>query len=47
MRIEYVECKSRRTARNRCPWAAVISKVNGGFMAFESIFDWKTWRKQR
>lgn len=47
MRTEFVECRSRSTAKRRCPWSAVIAKVEGGFMAFESVEDYKTWRTQR
>jgi len=47
MRIEPVRCKCRRTAARRCPWAAKIIKVNGGYMVFESVADWETWKNQR
>ena len=29
------------------PWACKIVKVDGGYMAFESIVDYDTWRKQK
>jgi len=47
MRKEFIECASRSTARRRAPWAAVIAKVEGGFMAFESVADYATWKKQK
>jgi hypothetical protein len=28
------------------PWAAEIVEVEGGFMAFESVADYDTWRRQ-
>jgi hypothetical protein len=46
MRQAYIECKTRRTAARRCPWASKIVKVVGGYRAFESIVDWQTWRAQ-
>lgn len=46
MRREFIACH-RSCARERCPWAAKIVKVEGGYLAFESLADWKTWRKQR
>ena len=46
MRIETVECKTRQAAKRRCPWAAKIVKVEGGYMAFESITDYQMWRNQ-
>jgi hypothetical protein len=29
------------------PWAAEIIEVEGGFMAFESVQDARTWRNQQ
>lgn len=46
MRTEFVEVKSRAMVRKRCPWAAKIIKVEGGFKAFESIADYKQWKNQ-
>ena len=47
MRTVFVECKHRSTAKRRCPWAAVIAKIEGGFRCFESVTDYHTWKKQR
>jgi hypothetical protein len=47
MRTEFVQAASRSTAVRRCPWAAKIAKVDGGWMAFESIDDYMTWRAQK
>jgi hypothetical protein len=47
MRKEFIECKTRKTAIKRAPWAAKIAKVEGGYMAFESVADYETWRKQK
>jgi len=47
MRQQFVDCKSRKTAWRRCPWAAAIIKVEGGFLAFESLDDWQTWDRQK
>lgn len=47
MRTEFVECKSRSTAVRRCPWAAKIVKVDGGYRAFESISDYRVWKGQK
>lgn len=38
---------TRRSVKKAAPWAAVIAKVEGGFMAFASTHDYSTWRKQR
>jgi hypothetical protein len=38
---------SRYFVQRQCPWAAKIVKVHGGYMAFESIDDWKVWKSQR
>lgn len=47
MRSQFVECKSRKTAKRRCPWAAIVTKVEGGFHAFESVADYVTWKNQK
>lgn len=47
MRKEFIECACRKTAKRRATWAAVITKVDGGFMAFESVEEYYTWRNQK
>ena len=47
MRRELIECKSRATAKKQAPWAAVIAKVDGGYMAWESVADYQTWCAQK
>jgi len=47
MKKEFVKCADRRTARNRCPWAAVIIKAGGGYWCFESVNDARIWAKQK
>ena len=47
MRIEIVQANNAKQARKMAPWAAKVSKVVGGYKAFESVTDWQTWRKQR
>ena len=47
MRQEMIICKSRSTAVRRAPWAAVIAKVEGGWLAFESADDYRIWRAQK
>ena len=46
MRKEMVECKSSKTAYNRCPWASICVRVCGGFMCFECIAEYETWINQ-
>lgn len=38
---------SRYIAAKVCPWASRISKVVGGFMCFESVADYETWKNQK
>jgi len=47
MRREFVQLKTRVAVKNRCPWAAVICKVEGGYIAFESIAEAATWKRQK
>jgi hypothetical protein len=34
-------------ARKAAPWACVLAKVEGGYLAFESFADYRTWKNQR
>ena len=47
MREEFVKCKSYKTAKRRCPWAAVIMRVEGGYHAYESVEDYRTAKRQK
>ena len=47
MRKQMVEVGTRREAVKLMPWAAVIAKVAGGYMGFERMGDYRTWRNQR
>jgi hypothetical protein len=46
MRRLFLCYKSRETAKKRVPWAAIVTKVDGGFIAFESVVDWRDWKRQ-
>ena len=43
MRRAFIETKSLKTAKKRAPWASRFAAVCGGFMAFESIYDYTLW----
>jgi len=48
MKQSYItDAKNYRAAKRIAPWAAVIAKTFGGFIAFESVADYATWRKQK
>ena len=47
MRVEFVETKSRYMAAKQCIWASKITKVVDGYMCFESITDFETWKNQK
>jgi hypothetical protein len=47
MRTQFAQTSSRRTAEAECPWSTKIVKVDGGYMVFESINDYQTWRSQQ
>jgi len=46
MRKKFVMAKSRHLAKKWCSWAVKIVKTEGGFIVFESIEDYKVWKKQ-
>lgn len=47
MKTETVNATSPKQARKLAPWASKVVKVEGGYMAFESVTDYQTWRRQR
>ena len=47
MKTEMIETDSRYQAKKAAPWAAKITRVCGGFMAFESVDDYHTWKNQK
>lgn len=47
MRTQFIETDKRAVAVKECPWATKIIKVEGGYMAFESLTDYETWKNQR
>jgi hypothetical protein len=47
MKTQFVQTPNRKQAEKECPWAAKIAKVEGGYMCFESINDYETWRRQK
>lgn len=47
MRVELVDCKTYKTAYNRCPWACRVMKVCGGFKCFESQDDYAIAKRTR
>jgi hypothetical protein len=47
MKKELIETESRYKAKKATTWAAVVTKVCGGYMAFESVEDYRIWKNQR
>lgn len=47
MEKAFMEVKTRKEAVALAPWAAKIVKVDGGYMAFASLADYKTWQNQK
>ena len=47
MKIESINAATSKQARLLAPWAAKVAKINGGYLAFESVADYQTWRKQK
>jgi len=45
MRTRFIRCRARKTAVKRAPWAEKVSKVVGGYVAFESEEDYRIWKK--
>jgi hypothetical protein len=47
MRSQFIQAESLEAAHDAAPWAAEIVEVEGGYMAFESLADYKTWAAQQ
>ena len=47
MASRFIQANSKREAFDRAPDAVMLIKVCGGYMAFDSIDDYETWRKQK
>jgi hypothetical protein len=47
LRQQFIGVKTRKEAEQEATWAAKIVKVEGGYLAFESIADYKTWKNQK
>lgn len=47
MRKQFMGCTRRSLIVAQCPWACKIVKVDGGYLAFESLKDYQTWKEQR
>jgi hypothetical protein len=43
MKIERIKCYDRKGAKRKAPWAARIQKIDGGFLAFESLEDYSNF----
>ena len=46
MKKKFVMVGSRHLAKKMCSWAVKIVKTEGGFIAFESVDDYKVWKKR-
>lgn len=47
MQTQFIVAKTAAEARKLAPWAAKAVKVDGGYMAFESLDDYATWKAQK
>lgn len=42
-----IQAATAAQAHKLAPWAAKVVKVDGGYMAFESVADYETWKRQK
>jgi len=47
MRTQVCYVSTITEAWEECPWACVVTKVEGGYICFESQDDYATWKAQR
>jgi hypothetical protein len=43
---EKEEDKLQQRIQEKAPWAIMLEEVDGGYMAFETYDDFKTWKAQ-
>lgn len=47
MQTRFIPATTAAQARKLAPWAAKVVKVDGGYMAFESLSDYAPWKAQK
>ena len=47
MRQKFVRVDTKKEAGYECPWSSKIVKVVDGYMCFESLSDYGTWKNQK
>lgn len=47
MRTEFLQVETVEEAEELAPWAATLVEVEGGYLAFESVANVRTWEDQR
>lgn len=47
MRTGHIDAKTAAKAREAAPWASKVVKVEGGYIAFESLADYTVWKNQK
>ena len=45
--IKFIQTESKTAAFATCPWACIVKRVDGGFMCFETLTGYRTWKKQK
>ena len=43
----FIEARTRKEAEEQAEGAAVIVKVEGGYMAFDTVTDYEVWKNQK
>ena len=47
MQTEFIQATTAAQANKLATWAAKVVKVDGGYMAFESIAYYEMWKAQK
>jgi hypothetical protein len=47
MKKQHIDASTAAQARKLAPWAEKVIRVEGGYLAFESAADYKTWKNQK
>ena len=45
--MKFLQVETRKEAVKAAPGAAKIVKVSGGYMAFDTVSEYETWKNQK
>jgi hypothetical protein len=44
---KFIQTDDKTLAFRACPWACIVKRVDGGYMCFETLTGYRTWKNQK